>query len=95
MHCRFLWRQLWNALGVAKVDMIYGAMFDEVSEGTAYYKIAKDKKDTPANAELICTYIRSSQIIHAQKRPLPRPWRASVRHTVSTSELMIREVQYC
>ena len=49
----FLWRQIWNALGVAKVDMLYGAMFDEVSEGTAYYKIAESKNDVPANAELL------------------------------------------
>lgn len=49
----FLWRQLWDAIGVAKVDMLYGAMFDEVSEGTAYYKIASTKADTPANAQLL------------------------------------------
>ena len=28
-------------------------MFDEVSEGTAYYKIAEDKADAPANAQLL------------------------------------------
>ena len=30
-----------------------GAMFDEVSEGTAYYKIASRKSDTPANAPFV------------------------------------------
>jgi hypothetical protein len=33
--------------------MLYGAMFDEVSEGTAFYKIASSKKDVPSNAELL------------------------------------------
>ena len=50
---RFLWRQLYNALVEAKVEMLYGAMFDEVSEGTAFYKIAATKADTPANAKLL------------------------------------------
>ena len=35
--------------------MLYGVMFDEVSEGTAYYKIAPSKKDVPANAQLLYT----------------------------------------
>jgi hypothetical protein len=57
-HCprnggTFLWRQLWNALSVAKVDMLYGAMYDEVSEGTAFYKIASRKNQTPANAAFL------------------------------------------
>eukprot|EP01050_Picozoa_sp_SAG11_P016817 SAG11_NODE_2342_length_3489_cov_9.358112_1_plen_624_part_10 len=50
---RFLWRQLTNALNTAKVEMLYGAMFDEVSEGTAFYRIASTKAEVPANAELL------------------------------------------
>jgi hypothetical protein len=38
---------------VAKVDMLYGAMYDEVSEGTAFYKIASRKNQTPANAAFL------------------------------------------
>jgi hypothetical protein len=48
-----LWRQIYNAIGEAGVDMLYGAMFDEVSEGTAYYKIASTNASTPANAQLV------------------------------------------
>lgn len=57
---RFLWRQLYNALAVAKVDMLYGAMFDEVSEGTAFYKIAKSKNDVPANAQVRTPFSEAS-----------------------------------
>ena len=59
---QFLWRQLWNALGVAKVDMLYGAMFDEVSEGTAYYKIASTNASTPANARLLYNDIDGTSV---------------------------------
>ena len=44
------------------IIVLYGAMFDEVSEGTAYYKIAESKKDTPANAELLCKSTTSARI---------------------------------
>jgi hypothetical protein len=38
---RFLWHQLDNALSVAKVNMMFGAMFDEVDEGTAMVRAAE------------------------------------------------------
>jgi hypothetical protein len=36
---RFYWRQVWGALS-AGATMLYGAMFDEVDEGTAMFKLA-------------------------------------------------------
>lgn len=43
---RFWWRQLYNAQN-AGCKMIYGAMFDEVDEGTAMFKMAPTLAQTP------------------------------------------------
>jgi hypothetical protein len=45
---RFYWRQIHNAV-TAGATMIYGAMFDEVDEGTAMFKILADKVHAPAS----------------------------------------------
>jgi hypothetical protein len=44
---RFYWRQIYNALS-AGCPMLYGAMFDEIDEGTALYKLAPTMNETPA-----------------------------------------------
>jgi len=41
---KFFWRQLTDAIA-AGVPMIYVAMFDEIDEGTAIFKISKDPPD--------------------------------------------------
>ncbi len=43
---RFYWRQAYNAIS-AGCTMIYGAMFDEVDEGTAMYKLAPTPNELP------------------------------------------------
>lgn len=48
----FYWRQVYNAVSI-DVPMIYNAMFDEVDEATAMYKIAATKNDQPAGVDLI------------------------------------------
>src|SRR5436309_2702506 len=45
----FFWRQIYNALN-AGCGMLYGAMFDEIDEGTALYKIAPTTNEIPAFA---------------------------------------------
>jgi hypothetical protein len=45
----FYWRQLYNALS-AGCTMLFGAMFDEIDEGTALYKIAPTTNEIPAFA---------------------------------------------
>jgi len=45
---RFYWRQIFSELG-ASVTMIYGAMFDEVDEGTAMYKTLPTAKQVPGS----------------------------------------------
>ena len=43
---RFYWRQAYNAVS-AGCTMIYGAMFDEVDEGTAMFKLAPTPNELP------------------------------------------------
>jgi hypothetical protein len=43
---RFIWRQAWNAR-TAGARMLKIAMFDEVNEGTAMYKLAAKRSDAP------------------------------------------------
>jgi hypothetical protein len=44
---KFWWRQVYNAV-FAKCSMIYCAMFDEVNEGTAMFKLVTNQQDLPA-----------------------------------------------
>jgi hypothetical protein len=48
----FYWRQVYNAVSIG-VPMIYNAMFDEVDEGTAMYKIAATSNDQPEGVKLV------------------------------------------
>jgi hypothetical protein len=48
----FYWHQIDNALR-AGASMLFGAMFDEVDEGTALYKIAPTPADQPAGASFV------------------------------------------
>lgn len=43
---RFWWQQVYNAIS-AGCTMIYGAMFDEVDEGTAMFKVVADQQYLP------------------------------------------------
>ena len=43
---RFFWRQVYNALS-AGASMLFGAMFDEVDEGTAMFKVQPSAADAP------------------------------------------------
>lgn len=49
---RLYWRQVYDALSL-DATMIYNAMFDEVDEATAMYKIAETSADVPAGIEVI------------------------------------------
>jgi len=48
----FYWRQAYNATA-AGCTMIYGAMFDEVNEGTAMYKLAPTRAQLPAQGTFV------------------------------------------
>jgi hypothetical protein len=49
---RFWWRQFYNAVS-AGCTMIYGAMFDEVDEGTAMFKLAPTSAQLPAQGSFV------------------------------------------
>lgn len=48
----FLWHQMYNAID-AGCNMIYVAMFDEVDEGTAIFKIAENDSQTPTTGKFV------------------------------------------
>jgi hypothetical protein len=48
----FYWRQAYNAMD-AGCSMIYTAMFDEVDEGTAMFKLAETSNDLPAGTSMV------------------------------------------
>lgn len=48
----FYWRQVHNAIA-GGASMLYGAMFDEVDEGTAIYKLAPTRGELPRDASLL------------------------------------------
>jgi hypothetical protein len=48
----FYWHQVYNALSAGST-MLYGAMFDEVDEGTAMFKIAPTKAALPAQGTFL------------------------------------------
>ncbi len=49
---KFYWRQIFNAVSIG-APMIYNAMFDEVDEATAMFKIAETINDQPAGVDLV------------------------------------------
>lgn len=48
----FYWRQAYNAVA-AGCTMVYGAMFDEVDEGTAMFKLAPTPAELPAQGTFV------------------------------------------
>lgn len=62
---RFYWRQVGRALQAGNT-MLYGAMFDEVDEGTAMFKVARSPRDAPAGVPLVT--------LDLDGEPLPSDW---------------------
>ena len=62
---RFYWRQVGRALQAGST-MLYGAMFDEVDEGTAMFKIAATAQVAPADVPLVT--------LDADGERLPSDW---------------------
>ena len=61
----FYWRQSYNAVS-AGCTMLYGAMFDEMDEGTAMFKLAPTKAELPAQGKFVP--------LNADGTTLPSDW---------------------
>lgn len=62
---RFFWRQAYNAQAAGS-NMIYVAMFDEVDEGTAMFKIAENASQVPTTGKFLT--------LNADGENLPSDW---------------------
>ena len=62
---RFYWRQVERALRAGNT-MMYGAMFDEVDEGTAMFKVAASARDAPTEIPVVT--------LDVDGVPLPSDW---------------------
>jgi len=62
---RFYWRQVEHAVARGST-MLYGAMFDEVDEGTAMFKVAASARDAAADVRFVTMDIDGE--------PLPSDW---------------------
>jgi len=62
---RFYWHQVERALEAGST-MLYGAMFDEVDEGTAMFKLAPTRDDAPAGVPVVT--------LDADGERLPSDW---------------------
>jgi hypothetical protein len=69
---RFFWRQACNAIEAGS-DMVYVAMFDEVDESTAMFKLAENASQTPTTGKFV-TLDADKQHLPAYLHNLPSDW---------------------
>jgi len=50
---KFYWRQAFNTISAPGVKTLFVAMFDEVDEGTAMFKMVSKAEQLPVGAELV------------------------------------------
>ena len=62
---RFYWRQVQDAVRLGST-MLYGAMFDEVDEGTAMFKVAETARAAPVEARFLA--------LDADGEAVPKDW---------------------
>jgi hypothetical protein len=75
----FYWRQVYNAVSLG-VPEVFNAMFDEVDEDTAMFKVAATTADQPAGVELLS--------MDADGEKLPSDW---YLHLAGAATMMLRK----
>jgi hypothetical protein len=78
----FYWRQVVDALEAGST-MLYTAMFDEVDEGTAMYKVAATAADVPASVRTKMLNLNFDDPTNA--KPLPSDWYLELADQASSS----------
>lgn len=78
---KFLWRQFYNAVD-AGCNMVYVAMYDEVDEGTAIFKIAENVDQIPTTGKFVTLDIDGYK--------LPSDW--YLRLTGEASKMLRKEI---
>jgi len=78
---KFLWHQYYNAID-AGCNMIYVAMYDEVDEGTAIYKVAENQSQVPTTGTFLT--------LDADGVKLPSDW--YLRLTGEASKMLRGEI---
>ena len=71
-----MWHQIYNALTIGNSSMIAIAMFDEVNEGTAIFKVAATQEDAPVEATFLT--------LDADGDTLPNDWYLQMAGEVAT-----------
>jgi hypothetical protein len=77
----FLWRQAHNAIAAGST-MLYGAMFDEMDEGTAMFKLASTAAQLPTTGKFVP--------LNADGKQLPSDWYLRVANEVG--RMLRREI---
>ncbi|HUY29249.1 MAG TPA: glycoside hydrolase family 71/99-like protein [Candidatus Binataceae bacterium] len=80
---RFYWRQVYDAMG-AGATMLYGAMFDELNEGTAMFKMLPQASEAPVQG---IPQGYSFVTLDADGCPLPSDWYLSLAGAATTAVL--------
>ena len=78
---QFFWRQIYNAID-SGASMLYIAMFDEVDEGTAIFKLAQDPSALPIGVSLVS--------LDKDGYALPNDW--YLRLSGKAGEMLRREI---
>ena len=81
---RFYWRQVERALQAGNT-MLYGAVFDEMDEGTAMFKVAASRRDGPAEVPLVTLDIDGEMLPSDWYLRLARQAQRKLRSSANTS----------
>ena len=83
---RFYWRQVERALGAGNT-MLYGAMFDEVDESTAMFKLVASRREAPTNVAVVTLDVDGESLPSDWYLRLARETQKRLRTRVASSRV--------